>query len=222
MKKHIRNGGVHRQQALKVNEYLRKTYPDATCALDYNMPLELLVATILSAQCTDKRVNMVTPALFEKYRGAADYANADPEEFAVEIRSTGFFNSKTKSIIGAGAMMAERFNGEVPQTMEELIQLPGVARKTANIVLGTAFGKQEGIAVDTHVKRLSQRLGLSKQENPDIIEKELMACIPRKDWTDFSHRLITHGREICSARKPACERCGMQAFCPYYAALTNR
>ena len=204
-----------KKQAGRVNRYLAKTYPDVECALDFSTALELLVATILSAQCTDKRVNMVTPTLFKKYKTAADYAAADPAELAEEIRSTGFFNNKTKSILGAARTMVERFNGEVPATMEELIQLPGVARKTANIVLGTAYGKNEGIAVDTHVKRLSGRLALSKESTPEKIEKDLLEVIPQKDWTVFSHRLITHGRQMCMARKPNCTDCGMNTFCPY-------
>lgn len=203
-------------RAHRVNRFLKKEYPDATCALDFTTPLELLVATILSAQCTDKRVNMVTPSLFRKYTTAHKYAQADPVVLAEEIRSTGFFNNKTKSILGAAQVMVEKFGGEVPSSMAELLQLPGVARKTANIILGTAFGKNEGIAVDTHVKRLSSRLGLSSEDNPDKIEKDLMQLIPRNVWTDFSHRLITHGRQVCIARKPKCEECGMNTFCPFY------
>jgi endonuclease-3 len=203
-------------RARNVNRFLKKEYNDATCALGFTTPLELLVATILSAQCTDKRVNMVTPSLFRKYTTAHEYAQADPVVFAEEIRSTGFFNNKTKSILGAAQVMVEKFGGEVPSSMEELLQLPGVARKTANIILGTAFGENEGIAVDTHVKRLSGRLGLSNEANPDKIEKDLMQVIPRKDWTDFSHRLITHGRQVCIARKPKCDECGMSTFCPFY------
>ena len=204
------------RRAQHVNSFLKKKYPAATCALEFTTPLELLVATIHSAQYTDKRVNMVTPALFRKYTTAQAYAQADPEVFAEEIRSTGFFNNKTKSILSAAQVMVGTFDGNVPATMEELLQLPGVARKTANIILGTAFGRNEGIAVDTHVKRLSGRLGLSREVNPDKIEKDLMQLIPRKDWTDFSHRLITHGRQVCIARKPKCEECGMSTFCPFY------
>jgi endonuclease-3 len=201
-------------QAERVIRFLQNTYPEAECALDFTTPLELLVATILSAQCTDKRVNMVTPALFKKYTTAAEYAAADPTEFSEEIRSTGFFNNKTKSILGAARTLVERFNGEVPSTMEELVQLPGVARKTANILLGTAYGKNEGIAVDTHVKRVSGRLGLSSETQPEKIEKDLMSLIPRKEWTAFSHRLIAHGRQVCLARKPNCPECGMNMVCP--------
>jgi len=210
------------KQAERVTRFLKKAYPEAECALDFTTTLDLLVATILSAQCTDKRVNMVTPVLFKKYTTAAKYAQADPVEFSEEIRSTGFFNNKTKSILGAARTIVEKHKGEVPSTMEELVGLPGVARKTANIILGTAYGKNEGIAVDTHVKRLSGRLGLSKETQPEKIEKDLMQLISQKDWTSFSHRLITHGRQICMARKPNCAECGMKKFCPYSLMNANK
>jgi len=204
------------KKAEKVNAFLKEKYPKVECALNFSNPLELLVATILSAQCTDARVNKVTPALFKKYKTAADYAAADPETFMSEIRSTGFYRNKAKNILAAAKIINEKFNGKVPDNMNDLISLPGVARKTANILLGTAFGKNEGIAVDTHVKRLSKKIGLTNETDPVKIEKDLMRVIPKKDWTDFSHRLITHGRLVCNARKPDCENCGMKNFCDFY------
>jgi endonuclease-3 len=189
-------------------------YPDARCALHHNNPLELLVATILSAQCTDERVNQVTKSLFRKYRTAEDYANADPEEFEQEIRPTGFFRNKTKSILAMARALVERHGGRVPQTMEELVELPGVGRKTANVVLGTAFGKNEGIVVDTHVQRIARRLGLTRHSDPVKVEEDLMRLVPRRQWTRFSHTLIHHGRQICQARKPKCEICPVNDLCP--------
>ena len=191
-----------------------KVYPNARCELDFGNPLELLVATILSAQCTDKRVNMVTPALFKKYRTAKDYANARQAEFESEIKSTGFFRNKSKSIRAAMRAIAEEYKGKVPDTMEELRELPGVGRKTANVVLGNAFHKNEGIVVDTHVIRLSQRLGLTKQKDPEKIERDLMKLVPREHWTNWSHWLIWHGRRRCFARKPDCSQCEVFALCP--------
>jgi len=193
---------------------LRKEFPDAKCALDHTSPLELLVATILSAQCTDVRVNLVTPALFAKYRRALDYAAADPMEFQQEIQSTGFFRNKTKSILGMAQALLERHGGQVPETMPELVALPGVGRKTANVVLGNAFGKQEGIVVDTHVQRISGLLKLTREQTPEKIERDLMALVPRDDWTIFSHLLILHGRKTCIARRPKCEQCGINRWCP--------
>src|SRR5436853_1945787 len=191
-----------------------KVYPDAHTELNFKTPLELLVATILSAQCTDKRVNMVTPALFKKYRTAKDYANSRPGELETAIKSTGFFNSKAKSIRGATSTISEKFGGKVPSTMDELRELPGVGRKTANVVLGNAFHKDEGIVVDTHVIRLSERLGLTKQTDPVKIELDLMKLVPREHWTDWSHWLIWHGRRRCYARKPDCSRCEVFKLCP--------
>ena len=191
-----------------------QVYPRACCELDFRNPLELLVATILSAQCTDKRVNMVTPSLFKKYRTAADYANAPQGELEIAIRSTGFFRSKTKSIRAAMRTIAEEHKGKVPNTMEELRALPGVGRKTANVVLGNAFGKNEGVVVDTHVARLSQRLRLTKQKDAEKIERDLMKIVPREHWTDWSHWLIWHGRRRCFARKPDCSRCEVFRLCP--------
>jgi len=191
-----------------------KTYPDAHCELNYSNPLELLVATILSAQCTDKRVNMVTGGLFRKYRTAADYARADSAELELEIKSTGFFRNKAKNIQACCRKLVERHGGQVPRTMEALRQLDGVGRKTANVVLGNAFDSQEGIVVDTHVARLSHRLGLSRQKDPERIEQELMKFVPQHLWTLFSHWLIWHGRRRCYARSPDCPKCEIKSLCP--------
>jgi len=191
-----------------------KIYPDAHTELNFKNSLELLIATILSAQCTDKRVNMVTPALFKKYRSAKDYANAPQTELENAIKSTGFFRNKTKSIRAATSRIATKFGGKVPDSMEKLRELPGVGRKTANVVLGNAFGINEGIVVDTHVIRLSQRLGLTKEKDPENIERDLMKLIPREHWTDWSHWLIWHGRRRCFARKPDCANCEVFRLCP--------
>jgi endonuclease III len=193
---------------------LKREFPDAKCALDHANPLELLVATILSAQSTDARVNIVTPALFAKYKSAADYAAANPDVFQGEIHSTGFFRNKTKSILGMAQALEERHEGQVPDTMEALVALPGVGRKTANVVLGNAFGKNEGIVVDTHVGRISGLLKLTQQTDPVKIERDLMELVPRKDWTIFSHLLILHGRKTCIARRPRCESCRINDLCP--------
>ena len=201
-------------RARKIIARLRREYPDATCALHHHSALELVVATILSAQCTDARVNMVTPHLFAKYRTAADYASADPCVLEKEIQSTGFFRNKTKSIIGMAQALVERHGGEVPQTMDELTALPGVGRKTANVILGTWFGKNEGVVVDTHVHRLSRLLGLTRQDDPVKIEQDLMEIVRRDDWTWFSHTLIQHGRAVCIARRPRCADCVLNRLCP--------
>ena len=193
---------------------LHRAFPDAKCALDHTSPLELLVATILSAQCTDARVNLVTPALFAKYRSALDYAAADPRVFEREIQSTGFFRNKTKSILGMAQALVERHDGAVPDTMEQLVRLPGVGRKTANVVLGNAFGKNDGVVVDTHVQRLTGLLRLTRERTPEKIERDLMALVPRRDWTIFSHLLILHGRKTCIARRPRCEECVVNQWCP--------
>jgi endonuclease III len=193
---------------------LRKAHPNATCALHYSNPLELLVATILSAQCTDERVNKVTPGLFKKYPKAPDYARAPAGQLENETRSTGFFRQKAKSIRGACRLIHEKFNDQVPQSMDDLITLPGVARKTANVVLGTAFGIASGIVVDTHVKRLSFRMGLTREKDPYKIEKELMEVIPKGDWILFGHTMIWHGRTICQARAPQCPHCPLEKICP--------
>ncbi len=202
------------ERAKKLVEALPKVYPDAHCELDFKTPLQLLIATILSAQCTDKRVNMVTPALFKRYRSAADFAKARPADLEKAIQSTGFFRNKAKSIRAASAAIERDHSGKVPRTMAELHALPGVGRKTANVVLGNAFAINEGIVVDTHVARLSQRLGLTKQKDPEKIERDLMKLIPRKHWTDWSHWLIWHGRRRCFARKPDCRNCEVLELCP--------
>jgi endonuclease-3 len=202
------------ERANAIVEALRRVYPTAHCELDFASPLQLLLATILSAQCTDKRVNMVTPALFKKYKTARDFANATQEEIERAVQSTGFYRNKAKSIRAACADIVAKHGGEVPQTMDELTALPGVGRKTANVVLGNAFGKNEGVVVDTHVSRLSQRLGLTRETTPEKIEQDLMKLIPRENWTDFSHWLIWHGRRRCAARKPDCVGCEIQALCP--------
>jgi endonuclease-3 len=198
----------------KILARLEQAYPEANCALHHGGALELLVATILSAQSTDARVNMVTPALFAMYGSAAASAAADPAVLQQEIHSTGFFRNKTKSLIGMAQGLVERHRGEVPDTLEALVQLPGVGRKTANVVLGTWFGKNEGVVVDTHVQRLSTLLGLTRETTPEKIERDLMALVPRDHWTWFSHTLILHGRQVCIARRPRCEACVVNRLCP--------
>jgi endonuclease-3 len=197
---------------------LKKEYPQARTRLEHADALQLLIATILAAQCTDDRVNVVTKGLFSKYRTAADFAAADQAQLEEEVRTTGFFRNKAKNIRAAAAKIVNEFSGKVPDTMEGLLALPGVARKTANIVLGNAFGKNEGIAVDTHVIRLAGRLGLSKHDDPVKIEQDLMPIVPREDWTVFTHLLIFHGRAVCTARKPDCPPCKLNKLCP--SALT--
>ncbi len=193
---------------------LKREYPDAHCELDRESPFQLLVATILSAQCTDKRVNMVTPLLFETFPTAAALADAPTEKLEDLIRSTGFFRNKAKSLIGLGKALAERHGGEVPDTMEELVRLPGVGRKTANVVLGNAFNRNEGVVVDTHVGRLSNRLGLTRETDPVKVERDLMPLFPRQDWALLAHLLIFHGRRVCVARAPRCDRCVLSDICP--------
>jgi len=188
-------------------------YPDVTCALLHRNPWELLVATILSAQCTDKRVNEVTPGLFAKYPTPADFAAVKPEVLAQDIRSTGFFNNKSKSIVGAAKKITGEFGGKVPRTMDELLSVPGAARKTANVVLGTAYGIAAGVVVDTHVMRVSRRLDLTKQSDPVRIERDLMKTIPEKKWILFSHQIIHHGRALCAARSPKCTECLLEPIC---------
>ena len=206
--------GVKRARAKKIIRELKKAYPDAKIALDFGNPLELLVATILAAQCTDERVNMVTPDLFKKYPTARHYARAAPETFEQEIRSTGFFRSKTRSIIGMARALVDTHGGEVPKSREALTSLPGVGLKTANVVLGNAFGEQ-AIAVDTHVLRISQRLGLARSEDPDEIHDQLTDVLPKGEWTLTCHLLTTHGRRCCVARKPLCPACPVRALCPW-------
>jgi endonuclease-3 len=214
MKRRAETPAERKRRTRSIIGRLKREFPDATCALDHANPLELLVATILSAQSTDARVNIVTPALFAKYQSAAAYAAADPAVFQGEIHSTGFFRNKTKSILGMAHALEERHHGQVPDTMEALVALPGVGRKTANVVLGNAFGKNDGVVVDTHVGRISSLLKLTKQTNPEKIERDLMELVPRKDWTIFSHLLILHGRKTCIARRPRCESCRINDLCP--------
>jgi len=208
----------------KIKEIIRRlkeAYPEAKIALNFKNPLQLLVATILSAQCTDERVNKVTSELFEKYKTAKDFAEAPLEELANDIKSTGFYQQKAKYIKEACKIIVEKYGGEVPRSMDELLELPGVARKTANIVLSNAYGIVEGIPVDTHVSRLSQRLGLVKSKDPVKIERELMEIVPKEEWFSFPYLLQAHGRAICTARKPKCEECFLKDLCDYYASLSQ-
>jgi endonuclease-3 len=201
---------------------LKKAYPDAHCALNHTTPFELLIATILSAQCTDQRVNIVTADLFRKYRGPADFLEVSQEELERDIHSTGFFRNKAKNIQAACRRLIDEFGGEVPQTMDELLTLGGVARKTANVVLGNAFGIASGVVVDTHVGRLSQRLGLTTEETAEKIETALAALVPKKHWIMFPHYLITHGRRVCNARKPKCDICVLADICPHVAEARTK
>jgi endonuclease-3 len=202
------------ERALEIVSRLKRMYPKAKCSLDFTNPFELLIATILSAQSTDVRVNIVTKSLFRKYPGPADFANASQPEMEKDVRQTGFFRNKAKAVIGVGKAIMERHGGEVPRTMEELTALPGVGRKTANVVLSNAFKSPVGIVVDTHVTRVSGRLGLTSNSEAEKIEQDLMLLIPKKEWTSFSHRLIDHGRAICIARKPKCSECRLNELCP--------
>lgn len=203
-----------KRYAAKVLRRLKKNYPEAKCSLDFVDPLQLLVSTILSAQCTDKRVNMVTPALFEKYPNAADYAAARQVQLEKDIKSTGFYRNKAKNIRLCCQELEQKHDGQVPDDMESLVALPGVGRKTANCVLGTAFGKAVGVVVDTHVGRIARRLGLSDSKDAEKVERDLMDAFPKKEWISLSHRLILHGRAICDARKPNCDECPLADVCP--------
>jgi len=205
---------ARKQRTLEILLRLKRLYPDATCSLNYETPVQLLVATILSAQCTDERVNMVTPELFHRFPTALALAEADLQEIETLVRSTGFYRNKAKNIQGACRMIMSAFGGEVPQRMEELLKLPGVARKTANVVLAHAYGINAGVTVDTHVKRLSNRLGLTEHDDPVRIERDLMELLPQPDWENWSIRLIYHGRAVCMARNPACDRCSLADLCP--------
>ena len=208
-------------KAAEIIRRLKSEYPDAKCALNHSNAFELLIATILSAQCTDERVNIVTAELFRKYRTPQDYLQIEQAELEKDIHSTGFYRNKAKNIIGACKKLIEEFNGQIPQKMEEILTLPGVARKTANVVLGNAFGIKSGIVVDTHVTRLAQRLDLTKNTAAEKIEKDLMEIVPKKHWIMFSHWLIEHGRKVCKARGPKCGDCILSDICPYFAQMNS-
>ncbi|UNU23228.1 endonuclease III [Microcoleus vaginatus] len=210
-----------KQRSLEILIRLKRLYPEAPCTLNYETPVQLLVATILSAQCTDDRVNLVTPALFERFPDAVALANADLEELESLVRSTGFYRNKSKNIKGACQAIVNKFNNQVPQRMELLLELPGVARKTANVVLAHAFGINMGVTVDTHVKRLTQRLGLTEHTDPTRIERDLMILLPQPDWENWSIRLVYHGRAVCNARNPVCNICELADLCPS-ANITHR
>jgi endonuclease-3 len=203
-----------KERVRKIIRSLKRAYPDAKCSLNHSNAFELLVATILSAQCTDARVNIVTQDLFRKYRKPEDYLRVSPKELQRDIRTTGFFRNKTTSIQGAAKVLHEQYGDEVPETMDQLLELPGVARKTANVVLGNAFGLSAGVVVDTHVTRLSHRLGFSEQKTAEKIERDLIAIVPKKDWVIFPHLMIAHGRSICKARNPLCAECVVEKLCP--------
>jgi len=203
-----------RERVRKTIRLLKRAYPDAKCSLNHSNAFELLVATILSAQCTDERVNIVTADLFRKYQKPEDYLAVSPRELEKDIQSTGFFRNKTKSLQGTAKVLSETYGGRVPDTMDQLLELPGVARKTANVVLGNAFGVKAGIVVDTHVSRISHRLGLSAETTADKIEQDLIQLVPKRDWVIFPHLLIAHGRKICRARNPACDQCVIEKYCP--------
>lgn len=208
------NPDVRRSRTRAIIETLKRDYPDAECSLTYENPLQLLIATMLSAQCTDERVNMVTPILFERYPAAVDYADAPLDELEGLIRSTGFFRNKARNIQGCCQALVDNHGGQVPRSMDELVALDGVGRKTANVVLGNAFGIAEGVVVDTHVRRISNRLGLTRRQDPVKIEQDLIGLVPKKDWVDLPHLFIHHGRAICGARAPDCDACGVGALCP--------
>ncbi|HEY3040313.1 MAG TPA: endonuclease III [Pyrinomonadaceae bacterium] len=203
-----------KQRVRQIIRLLKRAYPDAKCSLNHSSPFELLIATILSAQCTDARVNIVTQDLFRKYRKPEDYLKVSENELQRDIRTTGFFRNKTKSIQGTAKVLTDQYGGQVPETIEELLELPGVARKTANVVLGNAFGVSSGVVVDTHVSRLSHRLGLSAEKTAEKIEQDLIAIVPKKDWVIFPHLFIAHGRAICKARNPLCAECVVEKVCP--------
>lgn len=210
-----------KERTAEIIRRLKKTYPDAHCALNHNTPFELLIATILSAQCTDVRVNIVTADLFRKYRGPQDFTDASQTELENDIRSTGFFRNKAKNIKATSQRLLDVYKGKVPESMEDLLTLPGVARKTANVVMGNAFGIASGVVVDTHVSRLSQRLGLTKAKTPEKIEAELQKLVPKEHWVMFPHWLIFHGRQVCKAIKPRCTECVLGDICPSYPKFTK-
>jgi endonuclease-3 len=209
----IVGGGTDPKRVAAILTKLDEAYPEASCELKHENPFQLLISTILSAQCTDVRVNEVTRTLYKKYKGPKDFAYADPNELQQEIRPTGFFRNKTKSVMGASKAILDNFGGQVPQTMDEVLTLPGVARKTGNVVLGSGFGIASGVVVDTHVMRLSRRLDLTKNEDPKKIEQDLIGIIPKDKWIQFSHQLIWHGRRVCVARKPKCVDCNLESIC---------
>ena len=211
-----------KEKVKEIIKRLKKEYPSAKIALNFNTPLDLLVATILSAQCTDERVNKLTEKLFQKYKTARDYANAEISKFEQEIKSTGFYKNKARNIISTCKIIASQYRGKVPDNMEELLKLPGVARKTANIVLANAYDVIVGIPVDTHVRRLSQRLGLTKNDDPNKIEQELLQIVPKKEWKKFPYLLIDHGRAVCNAKKPLCQKCVLQDLCDYYKETVKK
>ena len=213
-KKVVENLESLRERVGKIIRLLKRAYPDAKCSLNHSNAFELLVATILSAQCTDERVNIVTADLFRKYKKPEDYLAVSPRELEKDIQSTGFFRNKTKSIQGTAKVLSETYSGRVPDTMDQLLELPGVARKTANVVLGNAFGVKAGIVVDTHVSRISHRLGLSAESTAEKIEQDLIRLVPKRYWVIFPHLLIAHGRKICRARNPACDQCEIEKLCP--------
>lgn len=198
----------------KILDLLKKDYPNAECELNFKNPFQLLVATILSAQCTDKRVNMVTKDLFKKYKSVKAFANADLKEFEQDIKSTGFYRNKAKNILATSNLIYKKYKGKVPKDFEELQKLPGVARKTANCVMGNGYGIASGVTVDTHVSRITQKLGLTKEKTPEKIEQDLIKLLPKEEWIDFSHRIIWHGRRVCDARNPKCEICSLKKLCP--------
>lgn len=204
-----------KQRVKKILKNLHQDYPNAHCELNFENALQLMVGVILSAQCTDVRVNMVTPALFKKYKTPADFAASPPGVLETEIRSTGFFNNKAKNIRGACKRIVEVYGGQMPDTMEELLTLPGIARKSANVILGSIFNKSEGIVVDTHVLRLTKKLGLTRNENPVKVEQDMMELVPKEEWNFFSHGIVWHGRRVCYARKPECYRCSLEKLCPF-------
>jgi endonuclease III len=208
-----RAAGTDPKRVAAILQKLDEAYPNAECELKHENAFQLLISTILSAQCTDVRVNQVTETLYKKYRGPKDFAYADPKELEQEIRPTGFFRNKTKSVMGASKEIVEKFGGEVPRTMDEMLTLPGVARKTANVVLGTAYGIASGVVVDTHVQRVGYRLDLTRNEDPKKIEQDLMQVIPKEKWIIFSHQIIWHGRRVCAARKPKCMECNLETIC---------
>jgi endonuclease-3 len=211
--KGARTGGTDPKRVAAILAKLDEAYPNATCELKHENPFQLLISTILSAQCTDVRVNQVAETLYKKYSDAKAFAYATPSELEMEIRPTGFFRNKTKSIMGASKAILEKFDGQVPRTMEEILTLPGVARKTGNVVLGTAYGIASGVVVDTHVLRFSNRLDLTREEDPKKVEQDLMKIIPREKWIQFSHQIIWHGRRVCHARKPKCIECNLESLC---------